>query len=44
MHHLQAQEFLEGVEVAVVVEQGVLLLDAERRDEAIDGFSNGSPS
>lgn len=39
MHHLQGQEFLESVEVAVVVEQGVILLDAERGDEAVDASS-----
>ena len=48
MHHLQVQEFLEGVEVAVVVKQGVMqgvmLLDAKRRDEAGDGLSNRSSS
>src|SRR5688572_10667139 len=44
MHHLQVEQFLEGVEVAVFVEQGVILLDAERGDEAVDGLSNRSAS
>jgi hypothetical protein len=44
MHHLQVQEFLERVEVAVVVEQGVILLDAERGDETVNGLSNRSAS
>src|SRR5688572_15895706 len=42
MNHVQVQEFLKGVEVAVAVEQGVMVLDAERGDEAVDGLSNRS--
>ena len=32
MNHVQVQEFLEGVEVAIAVKQGVILLDAECGD------------
>ncbi len=40
-HNLQLLELLEGIEVAVAVEQGVVVLDAERGNEAVDGLSNG---
>jgi hypothetical protein len=41
MHDFQLKEFLEGIEVAVAVEQGVIVLQAERGDEAVDGLSYG---
>ncbi len=44
MHDLQIEELLEGIEVAVAVEQCVVVLDAERGDEAVDGLPIGLAS
>jgi hypothetical protein len=41
MDDLQAQMLLEGIEVAVTVQQGVAVHQAEACDEAIDGFGDG---
>ena len=36
VNHFEVQQLFEGVEVAVAVEQGVRLAQAERRDETVD--------
>lgn len=38
MHDLQSKDVLEGVEVAIAVEQRMRVLEAERGDEAIDSL------
>lgn len=43
MHDLQSEDVLEWVEVAIAVEQRVRMLEAERRDEAVDGLAERSP-
>jgi hypothetical protein len=44
MHDFQLKEFLEGIEVAVAGEQGVIVRQAERGNEAVDGLSYGLAS
>ena len=44
MHDLQPEDVLERVEVAIAVEQRVRVLEAERRDEAVDGLADGAPA
>jgi hypothetical protein len=41
MHDAQAKVILEGVEVAVVVQQLVAFLDTKSCDDAIDGLAHG---
>ena len=40
MDDRQAQEFLEGIEIAVAMQECVPLLDAERRDQDINRLSH----
>ena len=40
----EAEELLEGIEVPVAVNQGVLLAKAERRDETVDGLAHRAPA
>ena len=35
MQHLQSEQFLERVELAVMMEQGTVVLEAERGDQAV---------
>jgi len=44
MHDLQPEDVLEGVEVAIAVEQRVRVLETERRDQAVDGLADRSPA
>ena len=44
MNDPQSKGVLEGVEIAIAVEQRMRMLDTERRDEAIDGFPDGPPA
>ena len=41
MDDAEAQVGFEGVEVAVVMEEGVVFCDAECSDETIDRFTDG---
>jgi len=43
MNDLQSEDVLERVEIAVAVEQGMRVLETERRYEAIDGLPDGPP-
>ena len=38
----QAEVLFEGVEVAVPVEQRMCMFEAEGRDQAVDGFADGT--
>ena len=42
MDDLQTEVVFEGVEVAVVVEEGVAFGDAEGGDNAVDGLADGN--
>ena len=44
MNDLQSEGLLEGVEIAIAVEQRMRVLETERRNEAIDGLSNSPAS
>lgn len=44
MHYRQLEEFLERVEIAVAMQKGMALSDAERGNEAIDRLPNGAAS
>ena len=44
VNDLQLQEFFEGVEVAVGVEERMRVAQAERRDEAVDGLPDRAAS
>lgn len=44
MYDLKPEERLERIEVAVAVEQCVVVLHAEGSDEAVDGLPNGLAS
>jgi hypothetical protein len=44
MNDLQSEDVLEGVEIAIAVEQRMRVLETERRDEAIDGLPDGPPA
>ncbi len=43
MHHAQAEQLLERIEVAVTVQQRMTATETERRDQAVDGLANGPP-
>jgi hypothetical protein len=44
MNDAQSQDLFERVEVAVAVEQGVAVDDAEGGDEAVDGLTDSEPA
>ncbi len=44
MNDLQSEDVLEGVEIAIAVEQRMRVLETERRDEAIDCLPDGPPA
>ncbi len=43
MNDDQVEELLEGVEIAVAVQERMTFAEAERRDETIDGLANSPP-
>lgn len=43
MNDLQVENVLESVEIAIAMQQGVRVLEAERRDEAIDRLPDRPP-
>ena len=44
MNDLQSEDVLEGVEIAIAVEQRMRVLETERCDDAIDGLPDGPPA
>ena len=40
MDNRQFEEFLEGIEIPIAVQEGVPRLEAEGRDQAIDGLTD----
>lgn len=43
MHHAQADQILERIEVAITMQQRMPSAEAERRDQAVDGLANDAP-
>jgi hypothetical protein len=41
MHHLQGERLLERVEIAIAVEEGMVVFEAIGRNETVDGLANG---
>ena len=44
MNDLQAEDVLERIEVTIAVKQGMLVDEAERGDEAVDGLPHRLPA
>jgi hypothetical protein len=44
MHDHESKELLEGLEIAVAVQEHVTFAKAERGDEAVNRLANGSPA